>query len=615
MKNIFRVIFVILLSLITVTRANVGNRLAGLDESRHPYYPDQTTPKLTTPQWIGSPDIEAAVVLTIDDMADSTQQYENYLRPIIERLKEKTGSAPVSIFCTSPKPEDDPLQSFLKKGLSLEVHTIDHRTPVLSKSDFAASKTSYDLSVERLFSVPNNRPVAFRFPCCDGRNSPSPRAFEEIIARTTPTGRFLTMSTSINMVFTPSNPALPKSITVGDDGQPRFSRYIKPEHVNCIGNYPYPYVVARTIWEIPITVPDDYQAQLLRPACHEDTVVDMKLAMDAVMLTQGICVYMFHPYDWIRNDQLIEVIDHAFEKYPGRVAFLTMPQIQSLINKNMLAGETLRDKQGRDNGVRLLDLDKDGYMDVVIANDRVQQTRLWLPDKRRWYTTDFPVPIISATANGSVRCTGVRFGVLRPNGFASFIVRNEKHANLYHFDGRKWKAGKSNLSELVLNNQPVFTSRNGRDRGFRLRDLDGDNRCELIVANSDQNAVYAFDPANHRWRILPARLPDGACLVDETSADSGLRFVELYSPIPSDLIFSNVKTKGLYRFDSLEKGWTSMTASAENVIKKLPNIIRADGSTNGLWIKNGQLLMQNEDTSGILPHDVLRFPLHVFSQR
>ncbi|MEZ6077822.1 MAG: hypothetical protein R3C56_19760 [Pirellulaceae bacterium] len=39
-------------------------------------------PKLTTPQWVGEPGVEAVVVLGIDDMQDSAK-YEAYLRPIL----------------------------------------------------------------------------------------------------------------------------------------------------------------------------------------------------------------------------------------------------------------------------------------------------------------------------------------------------------------------------------------------------------------------------------------------------------------------------------------------------------------------------------------------------
>src|SRR6186997_3684131 len=72
-----------------------GNRLAYLDEN-DPYYPSRTFPKLITPQWVGEPGVDAVVVLAIDDMRGH-EKWEAFLRPILERLKQLYGTAPVSI--------------------------------------------------------------------------------------------------------------------------------------------------------------------------------------------------------------------------------------------------------------------------------------------------------------------------------------------------------------------------------------------------------------------------------------------------------------------------------------------------------------------------------------
>ena len=48
---------------------------------------------------------------------------------------------------------------------------------------------------------------------------------------------------------------------------------------------------------------------------------------------------------------------------------------QERLDKNLLAGEPLRATDGRDNGVRLLDVNNDGWLDVVIGNGRVRRTR------------------------------------------------------------------------------------------------------------------------------------------------------------------------------------------------------------------------------------------------
>ncbi|MCA9085889.1 MAG: hypothetical protein KDA81_17640, partial [Planctomycetaceae bacterium] len=92
--------------------------LTHLDAS-NPWYPDKNFPKLTTPQWVGDDGVECVVVLAIDDMRD-TAKYEQYLRPILNRLKQIDGRAPVSIMTCSVKPDDPQLQSWLEEGLSIE---------------------------------------------------------------------------------------------------------------------------------------------------------------------------------------------------------------------------------------------------------------------------------------------------------------------------------------------------------------------------------------------------------------------------------------------------------------------------------------------------------------
>src|SRR3954447_13829582 len=75
--------------------AGDGNRLTYMDEN-DPYYVSRTFPKLTTPQWVGEDGVEAVVIFAIDDMRD-TERYEAFLRPILRRLQQLDGRAPVSI--------------------------------------------------------------------------------------------------------------------------------------------------------------------------------------------------------------------------------------------------------------------------------------------------------------------------------------------------------------------------------------------------------------------------------------------------------------------------------------------------------------------------------------
>ena len=123
-------------------------------------------------------------------------------------------------------------------------------------------------------------------------------------------------------------------------------------------------------------MPSDWVAQHRQQAEQPATLRDWKAALDATVIKQGVFCLVFHPHGWIRNEQIVDLIDHAATKHGKKVKFLTFREAQERLNKHLLGGQPLRTADGRDNGVRLLDLDNDGYMDVVIGNDKVRQTRL-----------------------------------------------------------------------------------------------------------------------------------------------------------------------------------------------------------------------------------------------
>src|SRR6516164_9772213 len=221
-------------------KASPGNRLAYLAEL-DPYYPHAKFPKLITPQWVGEPDVDAVIILAIDDMRDPNK-YESFLRPILNRLKKIDGRAPVSIMTCNIDPSDPQLQAWLKEGLSFEVHTVDHPCPYF-KFGFDKAKDTYDRCVDLLHAIPGNKPVAFRMPCCDSLNTPSPRFWAEIFNKTTAKGNFLTIDSSVFNVFTSDDPGLPKELVLNPDGTESFRRYLPMDRsfVNTIEDYPYPY--------------------------------------------------------------------------------------------------------------------------------------------------------------------------------------------------------------------------------------------------------------------------------------------------------------------------------------------------------------------------------------
>ena len=329
-----------------------GEGTSGLNADKaNPWYPDASFPTLTTPQWVDESGVEAVVVLSIDDMRDSAK-YEEYLRPIVNRLKQIDGRAPVSIMTCGVKPDDPQLQSWLEEGLSIEVHTADHPCPLLNSGDLAAAKSTYDRCVDQLNEIPGSKPVAFRTPCCDSLNTVSPRFYSEIFSGRTKAGHDLQIDSSVFNFFTSADPSIPRELVLNEDGSERFGRYrprnnkynglVHDHFVNYIENYPYPYVINDTCWQIPCLAPSDWSAQHLQGVNNPRTIADWKAAFDITVHKQGIVSLVFHPHGWIQAEQIVELIDHAVEKHGSKLRFMTFREVAERLNRSLLDGKSLR---------------------------------------------------------------------------------------------------------------------------------------------------------------------------------------------------------------------------------------------------------------------------------
>ncbi|MGV3774013.1 MAG: polysaccharide deacetylase family protein, partial [Verrucomicrobiales bacterium] len=436
--------------------SNEGNRLTVVDDAANLYYPDHLYPRLTTPQWAGE-DVDFALVLAIDDMRDSGN-YETYLRPILERLKKIDGRAPASVMANWCDPSDPQIKKWLEEGVTVETHTADHPCPILAKGDFAAAKSTYDRCVDHMFTIPNHKPVGFRTPCMDSINSASPRLFAEILMKTTDKGNFLANSSSVGVLLNSKDPELPKDLALDEKGNARFSKYVLKGFVNYIENYPYPYLVGNKMWELPFCMPDDYEGFAVLGEKSLQTVADMKAAIDAVAVKKGLWVMTFHPYAWLANTQVVELVDHVDGKYGKKGKFFNLREVQERMDKHLLGGHPVRAKNGDDNGVRLLDLNDDGYLDVVIGNDQAQQTRVWDQAAKKWLTTPFPGKIVT-TRNGKTELAGARFGVMGGTGYAVLLQANEDSRSAWRFNGEKWTEAPELMNGLEAGGQKLLAAK------------------------------------------------------------------------------------------------------------------------------------------------------------
>ena len=564
--------FLSLLALASSALAADANRFTYLDDPS-PFWPTPQSPKLTTPQWIGEPGVDAVIILAIDDLRD-TAKHEAFLRPILDRLKRLDGRAPVSIMTNKVSPDDPQLQTWLKEGVSLEVHTLTHPCPMLGKLSLEEAAKTYHGCVDLLASIPGNRPVAFRMPCCDSMNSASPRFFAEIFPHASEKGNTLAIDSS---VFT---------LPPGERFAKYFPNVLRPpmkrsfeNYAGFIDDYPYPYVIGRTCWEFPCIVPSDWESFNIAGMAAPTLLDDWKTALDRIVEQRGVFTAVFHPYGWSSPQQWVEFIDYAEIKYGKRVKFLNFQEALARLEKSALAGAKLRSESDADHGVRLLDVNGDGFMDVMTES----VTRIWQPKKQRWNETKTPVNL--AVPNTAL-------GIVKKTGEATLFDAS----NAWTFRDNAWQP------------EPALT--HDLPKGcLRFRDLDRDGVCEAIT----NDGIFVWNDKDQKWQSADFSLPLGLALFDAQGRDNGLRFVDLNGDGFDDVIQSNDTGYAIYLWAGTVKanlgwkhGWPHLVSQgpAGPKAKVLPFV--HEGRDNGAWFHRDSVVWQNETVATLESESVTR---------
>ena len=240
-------------------------------------------------------------------------------------------------------------------------------------------------------------------------------------------------------------------------------------------------------------------------------------------------------------------------------------------------------------------------MDVVIGNERVRQTRLWKPDNNTWQAGDFALQLVDLDKQGRRQDAGVRFGVVREDGAVSILAANEHGRHGLTFRDGHWANDNALLSGLPLASGAFATSAGGRDRGVRLRDLDRDGVCELLLSNDTHQEIFAFDATRHAWQAFSIKLPVLTSIVDAAGRDAGLRFVDVDEDSYDDVVFSNDSRYSVQLFGTGTTGWRHVVSGNRGAGADVPMIARG-GANNGAWFANHHMWVVNETTDKLKDH-------------
>src|SRR5207245_1666223 len=195
--------------------------------------------------------------------------------------------------------------------------------------------------------------------------------------------------------------------------------------------------------------PSDWQAQSRHKANNPVTVNDWKAALDGIVRKQGTFTMVFHPHGWIRSGQIIDLIDYAVAKHGKKVKFLTFREALERLNKNLLAGEQLREpRTAGDNGVRLGAIHGyDEYVSVITDNKSVREARVWIEKDRGgcWKKR--------GVAAGRPRWAPKGYSVYRPIAIGpapehvtEYVVANDKDQAVFVWNGGPFDLDKADFN-------------------------------------------------------------------------------------------------------------------------------------------------------------------------
>ena len=236
-------------------------------------------------------------------------------------------------------PQSPQIAQWLSEGVSIETHTAAHPCPLLQKGNLAAAKATFDQSVDRIPTIPNNRPVAFRMPCCDSMNSVSPRFFAEIFNRTTPQGSSWRSTRPSSRCSRPTIRSYRASVSWMPTGRATFAKYVPTDKqmVNVVTTIPIRTSSESCCWEFPCLMPSDWDAFHLHGKCNPLTCATGSGPWTPPWRSKGVFALCFHPHGWIDNSQIVELIDYAQRHHGGKVKFLSFRDVAERLTKHLLA--------------------------------------------------------------------------------------------------------------------------------------------------------------------------------------------------------------------------------------------------------------------------------------
>lgn len=177
-----------------------------------------------------------------------------------------------------------------------------------------------------------------------------------------------------------------------------------------------------------------------------------------------------------------------------------------------------------DYGVRQLDLNNDGFIDMVQAKGGTTR-KTWINNKTNGWdeSNSYILPIDIVTSSNVDE--GVRFADINNDGYID-LIKSKAGTRVVYINNR---TGWQNVSYNI----PVdFVDSSGIDQGVVLDDVNGDGKIDIIKSKAGSRSIYLGNGAG--WSLSNLVFPTD--ILDSNAKDLGVRIVDVNGDGLSDIL-------------------------------------------------------------------------------
>jgi hypothetical protein len=266
---------------------------------------------------------------------------------------------------------------------------------------------------------------------------------------------------------------------------------------------------------------------------------------------------------------------------------------------------------GQDFGSRLVDVNNDGYLDVLESRYDTGIQQAWIHNRLGGFVIDDDyAPPVWIAAGGDIS-NGVRFVDLNSDGLQD-IIQSEFDAsatkNVYLNNGSGWVGANDTWAA------PLYFKFSNIDAGSRLVDFNADGRVDIIQSEKDASPVHkAYLNNGSGWEDVSDKWIAPEFFI-ESSADTGTRLTDINGDGLVDVIrasFLGVENNSAYLNNGTGWLYSSTWSSPLNFTQddRLDTGVRlVDLNSDGLV----DMVQSYKDGSGWVQQDKWRTP-EIFS--